>query len=196
MSIKTISLGASANTTQTLNITGATNATPIEVTFTAGHNKVTGDRVAIAGVTGNTNANGIWTLTMTGLNTATLNGSVGNGTFGGTVRVAQVFDKTPHMKGHSAAFFILGNHVGVLDIEAYASYDDFAAGVNNSGAVPALARGANVTIVAGSSSAPAKNVLTTAATNAGLHMEMVLPYMLRILPTTATSGTFAAGVLA
>lgn len=196
MSLKALSLGQSANTTQCVNITAATNATPIEVTFTAGHSRMTGERIAIAGVTGNTAANGIWTLTMTATNTGTLNGSVGNGTFGGTVRVGVVCDATPFMRNHSAVFAAVGNHVGVVDIEAYGSYDDFAAGINSANAASPFGKQAGINNAAGGASTPAKSTLTTAATNAGFHAEAKLPLILRAVPTTATSGTFGAVVMA
>lgn len=66
-------------------VTGATNATPIEITATA-HGLTTGQTVTIAGVLGNTAANGTWQITRTGANTFTLNTSVGNGAYvsGGT----------------------------------------------------------------------------------------------------------------
>jgi hypothetical protein len=192
MSVKTTSLGTSANTTQAINITGSTNATPIVVTFTAGHGLVDGKRIAIAGVTGNTAANGMWTLEFTGANTARLLGSVGNGTHGGTVRVGVVNDATPLMEGHSAAFMLTGNHVGVVDVEAYASYADFAAGVDNDGADPPFALGTGVTNVAGSGAAAAKSTITTAATNPGFTAELKLPKIIRVVPTTATSGTLSA----
>jgi hypothetical protein len=68
-------------------LNAATNATPIAVTFTAPHNLVTGQIVNITGVTGNTAANGKFTVTVTSTTQATLNGSAGNGAYvaGGTV---------------------------------------------------------------------------------------------------------------
>jgi hypothetical protein len=63
-------------------ITGATNASPIEIT-SAAHGLVTGDNVRIQGVTGNTNANIGTAITVTGANTFTLNGVAGNGTYTG-----------------------------------------------------------------------------------------------------------------
>lgn len=74
----------------TTDITGATNASPISVT-SASHGFTTGDEVTIAGVTGNTAANGTWTVTVTGTNTFTLNDSTGDGAYsaGGTVGYAQ-----------------------------------------------------------------------------------------------------------
>jgi hypothetical protein len=66
-------------------ITGASNASPISITCTA-HGYSTGETVAILGVLGNTAANGMWEITVTGANTFTLDGSTGNGTWstGGT----------------------------------------------------------------------------------------------------------------
>ena len=74
-------------------ITGATNATPIEITDTA-HGYETGAGVVISGVGGNTAANGTWWITKTGANTYTLDDSVGNGTYtsGGT-RVSRLASK-------------------------------------------------------------------------------------------------------
>ncbi len=192
MSVKTTSLGTSANTTQAINITTTSNATPIVATFTAGHGQVDGKRIAVAGVTGNTGANGEWTLEFTGANTAKLLGSVGNGTHGGTVRVGVINDATPLMQGHSAAFMLTGNHVGVVDVECYASFADFRDGTNDDGAVAPFALGTGVTNSAGSSSTPAKSTITTAATNPGFTAELNLPRIIRVVPTTATSGTLSA----
>jgi hypothetical protein len=71
-------------------ITAATNATPITVTTSAAHGLTTGDLVYIAGVVGNTAANGEGHVTVTGATTFTIDGSVGNGawTSGGTVTPA------------------------------------------------------------------------------------------------------------
>jgi hypothetical protein len=69
-------------------ITGATNATPISITCTA-HGYSTGDTVVVASVAGNTNANGVWEITSTGVNTFTLNDSAGSAAYtsGGTARL-------------------------------------------------------------------------------------------------------------
>lgn len=66
-------------------ITGASNATPIVIT-SAGHLLTNSTRVTIAGVLGNTAANGDWQITAIDANTFSLNGSVGNGAYtsGGT----------------------------------------------------------------------------------------------------------------
>lgn len=189
MSIKTVSLGQAAAAADGLTVSGTTNATPIVATFGAGHGLKDGDRVALAGVTGNTAANGEWTLQFTGANTARLLGSAGNGTHGGTVRVAVVFDKTPLMRNHSALFAMSGNLVGTLDIESYETYADFAAGQNNAGAVAPAVSSSGVTNSAGSASTPAKSSITAATTNAGLEVELKLARYMRSVCSAYTSGT-------
>ena len=78
-----------AHTAQPQTITGATNASPIQITV-ANHGLGTGETVVVACVGGNTAANGTWVITVTGANTFTLNGSTGNGAYtsGGTATVA------------------------------------------------------------------------------------------------------------
>lgn len=68
--------------TQTGSITNATNATPIVIT-SANYNLVTGDEVTITGVTGNTAANGVHKITSLSTTTFSLNGTTGNGAYGG-----------------------------------------------------------------------------------------------------------------
>ncbi len=73
-------------------ITAATNASPIVVTCSP-HQFRTGMQVRIAGVTGNTSANGVWTVTVPPGSTdaIALDGSAGNGKYlgGGTATPAQ-----------------------------------------------------------------------------------------------------------
>jgi len=192
MSVSVQNLGTATTAVQLLNITGATNATPIVVTLPAGHALKNGDRIAIAGVTGNTGANGEWSLGAVGATTATLLGSVGNGTFGGTVRVGTINDATPFMQRHTAVLKLGGNFLGVVDFESYASYADFAAGQNNSGAEAPFTNVSQGTNSAGSASTPAKTTFTAAATNDGLFIEVKLPRIFRPVITTATSGTLTA----
>jgi hypothetical protein len=193
MALKITPLGSSTTTAAGLTISGSTNATPIVVTFAAGHGLSDGKRTAISGVTGNTNANGMWTLQFTGANTARLLGSVGNGVHGGTVRVGVVNDVTPLMRSHSAVFRLTGNHVGVVDVEVYGSYADFAAGANTEGMTAPFPLGtAGVANSNGSVSTPARSTITTAATNPSFTAEMQLPLIMRMVPTTATSGTLSA----
>src|SRR5690348_3284911 len=67
-------------------VSDATNASPIVVTTTAAHLMATGDRVRVSGVTGNTAANGDFTITVLTSTTFSLDGSTGNGAYvsGGT----------------------------------------------------------------------------------------------------------------
>lgn len=79
----TLAAVAAANTT----VTNATNATPIVITTGGNHHLHNGQQINISGVTGNTAANGNWTITFLTATTFSLNGSVGNGAYaaGGTV---------------------------------------------------------------------------------------------------------------
>lgn len=67
-------------------ITAATNASPIAISTTTNHFLTTGELLQIANVDGNTAANGTWTVTVTGNQSFTLNGSTGNAAYtsGGT----------------------------------------------------------------------------------------------------------------
>lgn len=196
MSIKTQAIGSASAAAALLTITGTTNATPIVATFGAGHDLRDGERIAVAGITGNTNANGEWTLRFTGANTAQLVGSTGNGVHAGTPRVAVICDRTPVMRNHAGVMATFGNLVGTVDLEAYESYDDFAAGANNSGASAPLPAAAGVTNSAGSTSTPAKSSVALAATNAGFESEIRLPRYLRAVVSAFTSGTVTARVQA
>lgn len=59
-------------------ITGASVATPIEITTAEPHGYQTGMKVSVTGVVGNTAANGTWAISVTGPMTFTLNGTTGN----------------------------------------------------------------------------------------------------------------------
>lgn len=63
-------------------VSNATNATPIVITA-VGHGFLTGDKVYISGVGGNTAANGVFTITKLGVDTFSLYDSVGNGAYAG-----------------------------------------------------------------------------------------------------------------
>lgn len=74
-----------------LTITGATNATPIVLTFSANHGLKNNDSLYVSSVDGNTAANNTlanpnWTITRISANQVSLNGSSGNGAYtsGGT----------------------------------------------------------------------------------------------------------------
>ena len=64
-------------------VTDASNASPIVVTTTAAHGLQTGDSVVIAGVLTNTNANGTHVVTYASATTFSLDGTTGNGAYGG-----------------------------------------------------------------------------------------------------------------
>lgn len=74
-------------------VTGSTNATPIVVTCT-GHGWANGDWVIVAGITGNTNANGVFKIANQAANTFELTDPItganiaGNGTHGGAAPFA------------------------------------------------------------------------------------------------------------
>jgi hypothetical protein len=76
-------------------ITGATDATPIVIT-SVGHGLSSGTQITIAGVLGNTAANGSWVVTVIDSNTFSLNTSVGNGSYvsGGTWHTSGLYDIT------------------------------------------------------------------------------------------------------
>lgn len=196
MSLKLASLGTAGSAADTLTISGSTNATPIVVTFGAGHGKKTGDRVAIAGITGNTAANGEWALNFTGTNTAQLVGSVGNGTHGGTPRVATIFDHTPLHRAHSGVLSLGGNLVGSLTLTAFESYAEFAANDNSGlGAVsaPLVSGGAtgvtNTNATSASSSTKATSVIAITAAMQGLELEVKMPRYLHSAVSAYTSGS-------
>ncbi len=198
MALKFLSLGSFGSAVQGILITGATNATPIVLTLTAGHGQKTGDRLAIAGITGNTGANGEWTLGNVTATTAVLLGSVGNGVYGGTPRAAVICDTTPAMKAHSAVLSTSGNLLGTVDFEAYESYADFAlaTGGNTGGAIAPAQSPSFGTNTAGSAVLPAKSTLGAVATNAGVETEVKLSRYMRMNCTAFTSGAMQAGLKA
>lgn len=71
-------------------VTNTTNATPIVVSV-ATHGYSNGDGIQIAGVTGNTNANGDWVIAGVTAGTFELVGSQGNGAHGGSPTAEKYF---------------------------------------------------------------------------------------------------------
>ena len=191
MSVKTTSAGSAGSAVALILISAATNATPIVLTLAAGHGLKNNDRLAVSGITGNTNANGEFTLGSVTATTATLLASTGNGTYGGTPRAAVIFDTTPMMRNHAGSMWVAGNAVATLDVEAYESYADFAAGQNNAGAIAPVLSPSGITNSAGSVSTPAKTTIGLVATNAGFGFEVKLPRYMRAVLTAWTSGTAA-----
>lgn len=95
-----------------LPITDATNATPIVITTSAGHSLLTGQRVRIFGVEGNTAANGDWrSITYVSDTTFSLDDSEGDGAYtsGGTV----VTDLDVRVTGLEMAYSSTSMPVGI-----------------------------------------------------------------------------------
>lgn len=112
-------------------IIGASNASPIVITTQHTHNFYNNDQVVISGVTGNTAANGIWTITNTTSNTFRLSESIGSGVYtgGGTSKLRLPYVRIGHSEEEfSGANKTLGpdqNNLGVytLQIELIESYN-------------------------------------------------------------------------
>jgi Bacterial Ig domain len=67
--------------TRAFPITDATDASPIVITTAAAHGLANGNVVTIAGVNGNTAANGFWSISVINATTFSLNSSAGNGAY-------------------------------------------------------------------------------------------------------------------
>jgi phage gp36-like protein len=82
-----LDLDVSAVTSGPTSVSNATNTTPIVVTTTAAHGLSTGDTPTIAGVGGNTAANGTSAITVVDATSFSIDGSAGSGAYtsGGTV---------------------------------------------------------------------------------------------------------------
>src|SRR2546422_6048566 len=81
-----------------IGIVGATNASPIVVTTGGAHGFVTNQCVKITGVTGNTNTNGDWVITVVNTTQFALNHSAGSGTYlsGGTAQSVTITTAAGH----------------------------------------------------------------------------------------------------
>jgi hypothetical protein len=88
-----------------VNCVAATNTTPIKIRTSTNHGLATGDRVTIAGVAGNTAANGTFTVTLPndpsppespGTTVFTLDGTSGNGAYTGGGYVVQCAPGVPN----------------------------------------------------------------------------------------------------
>lgn len=201
--LKAKSLGSAGSAVDLITVSAASNATPIVITLGANHGLKNGDRLAIAGITGNTAANGEWTLGSVGATTATLIGSVGNGAFGGTARACQIFDLTPTMKGHSGVLQVGGNLVGTVTLTAFNSLTEFTANDNSLvGAVqapivsPGIQGITNVNSTSASSATKATSALVLGLTNAGVEAEVLIPRYLHATISAYTSGTLSLSVQA
>lgn len=145
MSQRLLSLGQIGGNVRGILITGGTNATPIVATIGAGHGLKNGDRITIKGVTGLTAMNGDWTIASAAATTVTLEGSAGNGAFGGTAVVAVLCDKTPFLDDHSVIARVNAHGTGVtvapiLTVAINSSSDNttFASAVQGPTGIPAI----------------------------------------------------------
>ncbi len=180
MSLQTRSLGQAAAVARGLTISTTTNATPIVATLGAGHRQKNGDRIAITGITGNTNANGEWTLEFTGANTAKLLGSKGNGAHGGSPVVSALCDVTPFLPRHKAVAQIYFNF-------GTASPNGVTAAVHGSDDNSSFAEASDDGALSGSGAA--------GITPVGLVQVTLKKYMI-LTATVWTAGTVAASLMA
>jgi hypothetical protein len=147
MSMKVRGLGSVAAAVAGIVASSSSNATPIVLTLTASHHQKNGDRIVVTGITGNTNANGEWTLAAVAATTAALVGSSGNAAHGGTAAIAALMDVSPFLPRHTVAAHI-GNTpgaavlVGTVIIEGSDDNSSFAdAKADGLIAVPAVTAG-------------------------------------------------------
>lgn len=192
MSLKTVSLGTCASAARGILITGGTNATPIVATVTAGHRMKNGDRIAIAGVTTLTSMNGEWSVSAVGATAATLDGSAGNGAYGGTAVVAALMDRTPHIAKHSGVVSIFQPSGAVFvgtavieyadSVDASQFYYTDSAGVATAGFASALMSG--------------EIAIPAATAGQSLMVEVTLRRYMTFRCSAYTSGVAGAAVLA
>lgn len=82
--------------TTVVDIISASNQTPIVLTLASGITIGTGEQVTVGGVSGNTAANGIWTVTVIDSTHLSLAGSTGNGQFSsGSIPVVSATNASP-----------------------------------------------------------------------------------------------------
>lgn len=192
MSLKSKSLGTVGSAARGILITSGTNATPIVATVTAGHRLKNLDRIAIAGVTTLTAMNGDWTISSVGATAATLNGSSGNGAFGGTAVVAAICDQTPFMANHSGVV-VIGNtpgaavFVGTVVIEGADSVDATQFYYTSSGTATA---GFTSALMSGEIAIPA------ATAGIGITLEVKMFRYMTFRCSAYTSGNANAQILA
>jgi len=107
-----VGLAIERGITAVVSVTGASNASPINITTSAPHGLVTGQIVTITGVTGNTAANGTWPIIVTGSSNFQLVGSSGNGTsaVGGNVFTPTSFSTLTWDENNSLWRFVVNTN--------------------------------------------------------------------------------------
>lgn len=113
-------------------ITGASDASPIVVT-SSNHGLTTGQQVTITGVTGNTNANGTFTVTVVDGSHFSLNGSSGNAAYvsGGTWNTTGLYTVgigALGAQGYSAGTTYSVLIIGAISSVAWADLHSFCVG--------------------------------------------------------------------
>lgn len=123
-----------------VNVTNATNATPIVITTDGAHGYSNGAIIRIKGVAGNTAANGTWAISSASGSVFTLDGSAGNGAYTtGGIAVAETWSDNPAwclMDLMTHERYGLGIPDAEIDLTAFVAYaaycdslvDDGAAG--------------------------------------------------------------------
>lgn len=114
----------------TFAVTAATAATPIQITTSLSHTLITGERVVIANVGGNTAANGTWTVTVINGTNFTLNGSIGINPFtsGGTVSFELIIVESSALNGltlDSTDDGFSSNYGALLTLTGSSPFDSF-----------------------------------------------------------------------
>lgn len=107
------------------NVSGATNASPIQITTSTAHSLATGQTVTIAGVGGNTAANGNFIVTVLNTTQFTLNNTTGNGTYtsGGTATGNAILNTSSQASTEFSATIISGNYAGVMRTDQVSMYE-------------------------------------------------------------------------
>lgn len=92
-----------------LEVVGASNASPIEITTSEEHDFTTGDTVTVRDVDGNTAANGSWRVTVRGETTLALDGSEGSGAYtgGGTIAVGDLLYRWSTVVGGAVQYALI-----------------------------------------------------------------------------------------
>ena len=102
--------------------TSGNAVSPIQITTSIANNFTNGQQVFISGVVGNTNANGVFTITVTSPTTFTLNGTTGNGAYVSGGVVAAQF--TSSLSSTELSLNISsGNVPGVMRTDFIANYE-------------------------------------------------------------------------
>lgn len=107
------------------NVSAATNASPIQITTATAHSLTTGQTATLAGILGNTAANGNFVVTVINSTQFTLNGTTGNGTYtsGGTVTGNAILNTSGQSSVEFSANIISGNYAGVMRTDQVSMYE-------------------------------------------------------------------------